>query len=155
MPYVKVRPVVQRKLRALCIKPYPLHPKGCPNYDHKRGCPPAAPFLNEAFDLLRSCYVVYHAFPLGRHVARMRRIHPEWSMRQLVCCLYWQGRARKLLEAEILRFSRNYPKLTVERCPEAMGLNVTETLRHAGVPIEWPPQEVALTVAFAGHSLLL
>ena len=35
-------------------------------------------------------------------------------------------------------------------CPEAMGLDVTTTLRNAGVEIEWPPVEKALQVAFVG-----
>ena len=69
----------------------------------------------------------------------------------MTCCLYWQPRARKFLETEIYRFCASRGGHVVTRCPEAMGLNVTETLRRAGVEMEWPPVNIALQVAFAAR----
>jgi hypothetical protein len=133
------------------VKPYPLHPKGCPNFGKKAGCPPAAPQLPKAFDLSGPCFLIVNVFDFGAHVAKMRAAHPGWSERQVTCCLYWQGTARKALEAEIDLFRMAHPGLTVERCPEAMGLNVTATLRAAGLEVEWPPVTRALQVAFAAR----
>ena len=35
-------------------------------------------------------------------------------------------------------------------CPEAMGVNVTATMKNIGVTLEWPPQEVVRKVAIIG-----
>lgn len=55
-----------------------------------------------------------------------------------------------VLEGEIEEFLLAHPGLVVTRCPEAMGVNVTETLAAAGVTLEWPPKKFALQVAIAG-----
>ena len=143
-------PVIMPAMRGLCVHPYPGHPRGCPNYGRKPGCPPNTRLLSEVYDLTRPCWLILNAFNLGAHVRRMKRKHPEWSDRQLVCCLYWQGTARKQLEAEIKRQLDFLEGVRVERCPEAMGLNVTATLAKLGIVLEWPPRKVAHQVAFAG-----
>ena len=154
MPFDRVIPVVDLRVRGLCVKPYPNHPGGCPNFNKKPGCPPAAPRLTEAFDLEQPCYAIWTSFNFGAHVAAMRVKHPDWSQRQLECCLYWQPKARKLLEAVIAAFRQahntNETCLRVERCPEAMGLDVTATMAKLGVVLEWPPQHYTTHVAFAG-----
>ena len=147
---LRVEPVYNAIVRGLCPRPYPLHPHGCPNFGKKEGCPPKAPRLPEVFDLTRPCYAILNAFNLGAHVAKMREKHPEWSPRQLECCLYWQPTARKQLEREISAFVVDHPGMVITRCPEAMGLNVTATLARLGVNLEWPPVEQATQVAFAG-----
>ena len=74
-------------------------------------------------------------------------------MRQLECCLYWQGTARKQLRQEITEFRKHHPAFkaykVVER-PEAMGLNVTATMASIGHELEWPPHHWVYKVAFAG-----
>lgn len=153
MPYAQVTPVINHAVRGLCVKPYPLHAKGCPNFGKKDGCPPAAPRLEDSFDLSLPTYVIWNAFPIGEHVRAMRTKHPEWSERQLYCCLYWQPTARKALEDEIQKFlngSRLVAARFVTRCPEAMGLDVSATMSSIGITLNWPPQELAYQVAFAG-----
>jgi hypothetical protein len=103
------------------VKPYPLHPKGCPNFGKKAGCPPAAPQLPAAFDLTRPCFAIFNVFDFAGHIAKMRAAHPDWSERQLTCCLYWQGTARKALEAEIAAFLGEHPGMEVNRCPRRSG----------------------------------
>ena len=149
--YVRINPVFDPSVRSVCTKPYPLHKKGCPNWGKKKGCPPSAPLLPDAFDLTGPCYLIINEFPIGEHVAKMRALHPDWSQRQLECCLYWQGTARKQLKAEIKTFLEAHPGniYRVETCPEAMGLNVTATMHQAGLKIEWPPVNVARQIAFA------
>jgi len=34
--------------------------------------------------------------------------------------------------------------------PEAMGVNVTETMKRVGIELEWPPVNVAYQIALAG-----
>jgi hypothetical protein len=154
-----VRPYVDARVRGLCARPYPLHSRGCPNFRKKRGCPPDAPMLYDVYDLTLATYAIWNVFALGDHVRSMRSRYPGWSERQLYCCLYWQPRARAQLEAEIAEFLKNGTRLVgadlVTRCPEAMGLDVTATMRTIrsqdnGVDLEWPPVERAVQVAFAG-----
>ncbi|HUS88307.1 MAG TPA: hypothetical protein VMW91_02880 [Desulfosporosinus sp.] len=35
-------------------------------------------------------------------------------------------------------------------CPEAMGVNVTATMKNLGIELEWPPQNVVHKVAIIG-----
>jgi len=163
MPFVCLTPaqiVVRPSVRGLCVRPYEGHPRGCPNYGKRATCPPDAPLLSTAFDLSAPAFLIWNVFPFGAHVAAMRAKHPEWSPRQLGCCLYWQGTARKQLRAEIARFrldSTRYDGVSiggyaVTTCPEAMGLDVTATCENVGVHLEWPPETSAVQVAFAGRA---
>jgi len=155
MPWKQVKPVVDSKVRELCTRRYPNHPRGCPNFDKKRGCPPSAPLIGRLLDLESPVYAVYNVFPLGQHVEKMRGRHPGWTERQLRNCLYWQGTARKSLKAEIEKFevTRDHGgKLVVVMTPEACGVNVTETMKQVGIELEWPPVQYALQIALVGLS---
>jgi len=154
MPFALVQPVVQLSVRSLCQKSYPGHPRGCPNWNKKEGCPPEAKPLGEIMDLTRPVYLVWNRFDLGAHIDRMRIKHPKWSERQLYCCLYWQRVARYQLEEEIVRSgSRGQCSGNlILRCPEAHGVNVTATMEAAGQrDMEWPPIRVAYQVALIGR----
>lgn len=82
------RVVIDPVVRALCCHPYPGHPRGCPNYNRKPGCPPGAPMFDDRMDLGRPVYAIINEFDLAAHMERMRQDHPDWSERQLTCCLY-------------------------------------------------------------------
>jgi len=153
MPYARVVPVVDLRVRGMCCLPYEGHPRGCPNYGVSARCPPKVANLADAYDLDGPFYVVWSAFPLGEHVAAMRARHPEWSERQLRCVLYWQGTARKRLRAEVAVFRGERPEVDwlVETTPEAMGLDVTRTVEQAGLVLPWPPGDVVYHVALAGR----
>jgi predicted metal-binding protein len=157
MPVVPVKLVIDHSVRSLCFKPYERHPKGCPNYKRCDRCPPTAPLIERIIDLSRPVVAIYNAFPLGRHVEQMRRKHTRWTERQLLNCLYWQGTARRHLKDEIAKFHEHMlcaqPGLryVVLTTPEACGVNVTETMRAAGVVLEWPARIVAHQVAIAGE----
>lgn len=154
MPWRKVQPVmidVPRSPAMLCIHPYPGHPNGCPNYNRKPGCPPKAQMLANVLRLDMPVFAIWNVFDLASHVERMRAKHPTWSQRQLVCCLYWQPGARKALARELVTFCREAGgETSIIRCPEAMGVNITETMRQVGVELEWPPVSRAVQVALAG-----
>jgi len=147
---IEVRPVIMGR-HDLCLKPYPNHKNGCPNYATKKGCPPGVPMFDIFYDLSKSIYAIYNVFDFKGHVDRMRERHPDWSKRQLECCLYWQGTGRKQLKELIEEFERPRPKgmFSITTVPEAMGVNVTKTMRNAGIVLEWPPVNVAYQIAMA------
>lgn len=151
--WAKCAPVFEPEVRKLCARPYPGHPRGCPNFGKRPTCPPAAPLLFDRFHRSGEFWLVWNRFDFGAHVARMREKHPRWSERQLRCCLYWQPAARKALHQQIRRFMLVHPGLAWTPCPEALGVNVTETLRRLGVPLEWPPTVSAYQVALAGQAM--
>jgi hypothetical protein len=66
--------VLDERVRQLCPKSYPLHPKGCPNYGKRTTCPPQARLWQAIYDLAAPVYAVVHEFDLGGHVARIVRI---------------------------------------------------------------------------------
>ncbi len=143
-------PTVSNIVRWLCRKPYHGHPKGCPNWGKRATCPPGALLLANILDLRKPIYVIYNRFPFGAHVAKMRAVHPEWSKRQVECCLYWQGTARKQLKARVREFALEHAGYKVLYVPEACGVNVTATMRLLDIELEWPPVTVAYQVALAG-----
>lgn len=161
--YKQIAPIIDNSVRELCTKPYPGHLKGCPNHGKRPSCPPQAPLLKDILILHPDVpiYIVWNKFPLWEHVAKLKYKHPDWSDRQLYCCLYWQGKARKQLREEVqdvLIAKRNIigmpfgPPLIGLSCPEAQGVNVTATMKAAGVNLEWPPREFAYQVALVGYA---
>ena len=81
----------------------------------------------------------------------MKINNPTWTHRQLVCCLYWQSRARKELLLHIKEFYKQYgTQYKVTTCPEAMGVNITDTMKNVGIILEWPPENVTYQIALAG-----
>lgn len=148
--WVEVEPVLDMRMRALCVKPYPRHPKGCPNYGKKDGCPPTAPKIDTVLDLTKPVFAIYNIFEFGKHCERMRRLKPGWSERQIRCCLYWQQTARKQLKAVIHRFLWAHPNLTVLDVPEACGINITKTMGAVGIELEWQPVNWTYQIVFTG-----
>jgi predicted metal-binding protein len=145
---VRVYPVIDYGVRELCHKPYPLHPRGCPNYNNRKRCPPKAPYFDQVYDLSKPVYAVVNEFDIGVHIAKMKLKHPTWSDRQLRCVLYWQGSARKQLKAQIRKELVALPGYMVTMTPEGMGVNVTKTMAEVGIILEWPPVHTARQIAF-------
>jgi len=155
MEAVPVVPVLNNAVRGLCLKPYHGHKKGCPNYGKADRCPPNAKLLWDIIDKDKPVLCVYNKFPFGEHVAKMKKLHPEWSQKQCECCLYWQGTARKQLKEKIKRavdgrglFGNTLEILTT---PEACGVDVTATMKRIGIDLEWPPKKFTYQVAIIGY----
>jgi hypothetical protein len=110
--------------------------------------------FGDRIDVRQMVFAIVNHFDFRAHVERMHDAHPRWSQRQLECCLYWQSRARKQLSGMVKDFLREHPGNIVDPCPEAGGVNVTETLRLAGVNLEWPPRKIACQVALAGYPIV-
>jgi len=83
----------------------------------------------------------------------MREKHPEWSERQLRCCLYWQHTARRQLRTKVADLLTQHPGLVAVFVPEACGVNVTATMASIGIALEWPPVQFAYQVALVGSPL--
>ena len=145
--------VIDYSVRDLCTRPYPNHPKGCPNFGKRTICPPKCPYIEDWFDISQGFWIVWIEFDFAAYRLKMQKKHPNWSQRQVNCCLYWQGTANKMLresvqDLEYYLKGRGNWKTTY--CPEAMGVNITATVKQLGVTLEWPPQNVVHKIAFIG-----
>ncbi len=138
------------EFQELCARPYHGHPRGCPNHGRRLSCPPRAPLIDQVLDLSQQVYVIATRFDLGAHVRRMRERHPEWSERQLYCCLYWQGTARKAHRADVEWARGMWSIQRVIATPEGHGVNVTALMAANGVALEWPPRKYTWVVSVGG-----
>jgi len=148
--WIEVNPAVDYSVRKLCFQPYINHPKGCPNYKKRGDCPPKSLLIENIFDLTKPTYFIYNKFDFKSHCDRMKSKHPEWSKRQVECCLYWQGTARKQLNETIRLFLRQYPQYSINKTPEGCGVNITKTMKQGGISLEWPPKNVTYQIVMAG-----
>ena len=145
--------VIDKSVRGLCVHPYPNHPKGCPNFGKRITCPPQVGLINEVFDIGRGFWIVWINFDFKSHCNKMKRKHPNWSQRQKECCLYWQGTANKMLRKavqDVKYYLEGTGNWKITYCPEAMGVNVTVTMKNIGIELEWPPKNIVRKVALFG-----
>lgn len=142
--------VIDPSVRALCVRPYSNHPKGCPNFGKRSSCPPQARLVTDVFSMEAGFWLVWIEFDFATHCRKMREKHPEWSQRQIECCLYWQNTANKMLREVVTKFYKEHCNWRGTTCPEAMGINVTESMRQIGIKLEWPPLNIVRKVALFG-----
>ena len=140
--------VVNLDARDWCKIPYPRHPKGCPNYGHKEVCPPTAPIIFDFIDTKLPMRLVAVEFDLAAHIRRMLIRHPRWTEPQTRNVLYWQGSVNKRLRISCERYK--IPGTVVTLCPEAMGVNVLQTAKNLGIPIESRPKFKVFKIALMG-----
>ena len=147
-----VAPVIDPAVRNVCRAPYPGHPRGCPNWG-REGCPPGARPPHKLIDLDDEVLLVAVSFNPAGHAAEMRRRHPRWSDRQCRNLLYWQGRVKKQLReaAQAVLESRGSGFRSVD-CPEACGVNMTETAAQAGIRLKWPPRQTVWKMVLVGRT---
>lgn len=151
MMWMVVKPVVDLSVRFMCLQKYTNHPKGCPNYEQKDGCPPYAPTIYELINPQLPVWVIWNVFDFAGHCERMKEKHPHWSKRQIACCLYWQPKARKELRETIKQFEIRQPqKHHIVMNPEGAGVNVTATMKSIGIKLQWPPVNKTYQVVLAG-----
>ena len=167
--FIKIKPIIDYSVRGLCKLSYSGNTKGCPNFNHKEGCPPSALFFDKVFDMNKSIFVIYNKYDLKGFADKMRTKHPGISKKQAECCLYWQNTARKSLTKKVITFlscHENYfvcmaPYRGIEKDlgkykdnvifspPEAMGVSLTLTMKTIGIELEWPPENVTYQIAIA------
>lgn len=136
--------VCHRAIQELCAKPYPGHPKGCPNTAH---CS-VRPFFLDRYSAM--VHVVALEFNFGDYLAMMAKKHPDWSDRKLRCPLYWQGHLRKELRDYVAKHPvKGHRAFWI---PEASGVNVTETCKNVGLELQWPPMDKSyMVVLYVKH----
>ncbi len=155
MNWMGVQPVMDPMAYKWCRAPYPRHPKGCPQWGAREGCPPRTEDISKMIHIHPGCgcWAVFNRFDLGAHAARRREKFPNASDAQIYNLLYWQPTARKQLAAHLSLFYRERPSsdgwVTIVR-PEAHGVNVTKTMQAVGIRLEWPPRKWAYQIAFVG-----
>lgn len=146
---ITYRPEMQCKW---CVMPYPRHPKGCPRFGKKEECPPRSKIVNEIFDLSKPMYIIGFRFNINKHMAKLKKRHPNWSDSQLRCILYWQPKVRKKLKLIIEQFKEKYPNLEVDIKPEAKAVDVTATMKSVGIILDWSSNaKYVWQVAIAGE----
>jgi hypothetical protein len=119
-----------------------------------------APLFEDVFDTSQNIWALWAEYDIAYHRERQRERHPGWSERALVNPRHWQGTVRKFLREKAqqlleiaagcqprLRDSQGFFYTT---CPEAMGVNVTATMKNVGVRLEWPPKEITRLIYLAG-----
>jgi hypothetical protein len=147
---ILTKPIIDSSVRSLCRNPYPGHRNGCPNWNRRPTCPPQAKLLPDILDLSKPVYCIYNVFDLSAHLAKMHAKHPNWTDRQIRCCLYWQSKARKELREKLKLFLSEHPEFIVLTTPEACGVDVDATMASLGAKLEWPPVSLAYQVALVG-----
>lgn len=130
-----------------CTLPYPGHPNGCPWYGKRVECPPFAPYF---LDLYKpKVYIAFMRFDFRQYLDTKSYLHPGWTERALRNPRHFQEHLRwglknfvnsKLTEPDFENFPAEYN-------PEAMGVNIYLTARHAGIELEWPPRKNMYRVA--------
>lgn len=149
----KISPLLisyKKGIQSLCRNHYPNHPKGCPNYGKKDGCPPNQPLISEVLNLRKGVYLIYTEFDVGKHARRMQKMHPDWSKRQVYCCLYWQPTARKIQREEETKAKEEYGLGKIVDSPEAHGVNLSLLMKNIGVELEWPPRKITRLISLGG-----
>jgi len=86
-------------------------------------------------------------FDLTDHVKRIGRAHPSWTEKAIYNPRYWQARARRLHEYEIVDFLELNPNHSIERSPEGSGINVDQLCKSLGIILEWPPRKLTRIVS--------
>jgi len=151
---IKINPEIikyNKKIQTLCVNKYPQHPKGCPNYGKKQGCPPNTPLINNILNFDKPVYLIYTEFNIGEHAQKLKQKHPDWSERQIYCCLYWQPKARKFQRQEEERAKKEYNLEKITNSPEAHGINVGLLMKKIGINLEWPPRKITRLVSLGGY----
>lgn len=158
IPVDTVARLTSEDRNALCLRPYPGHRAGCPNYRRKHGCPPTAPPLDQLIVAPGPgqpfrMHIVVQPFDLGGFARMMKDTHQGWSWAQCRNSRYWQATVMKALRKaayDAAKGPNGRYLLRVVEVPEAHGVNVTETCRRVGVELEWPPVYVVRKVMLLG-----
>lgn len=119
-----------------CQLPYPNHPKGCPYYDNKVGCPPNQPPILDMLNVNKPKYFIYSEFDVLSHMKRMKGKHPHWTKRQQRNVLYWQPKNRKILRQRVEEQRQVYGFDLILYVPEAHGVNIYATAYKNGLTLQ-------------------
>ena len=144
------------------VQSYCNNPKfKCPYYGHSWACPPEAPYLEDEIMKYENFYLIYTKLNLKNdsrkenrkkyNYNKMRKIM-EREMEKFIILhqnkfneirILWDGHCR-ICEKENLKCSIDddspcrYPD-KIRYSMEAVGINVSQTVKNVDIDIEWPP----------------
>lgn len=149
--------VYDTEIQCLCTRPFYKHPRGCPNYNKKDGCPPNQLLINNVLDFEKDLYVIYTEFPVEKFAKRMKKRHLKWSQRQIYNPRLWQSHARKLQRIEEVKVMKENGLTKIILSPEAHGVNVTELMKNIGISLkwEWPPEHMLKNKAYLNNTVYI
>ena len=138
--------------RSMCIRPYHNHPKGCPNFGKKEGCPPNIPMFDQVYDLTKPIYLIINEFNLLEHVNSIKKIHPDWSSYQLYNSRYWQGKSVSINKKVSYAWLNAHPNLVLTNWVENMGVDLIKTLRQVNIDLIFNEKlEIARRISCVGE----
>lgn len=126
-----------KEVNRQCIQPYWKHPKGCPNFNSKEGCPPGILHIEDEYDLNKPIFLLAARFPFLKFISEKKIQHPDWSMRALINQRHWQPTSKKNFWENVELFLQEHPEYNVLRNPEGQGVNIPGTARNCGIDIQW------------------
>lgn len=126
-----------KTVHQLCTQQYPKHKKGCPNFNHKEGCPPHIQHISQQYDL-ESINILLLKFPFSYYITLKQQEHPDWSLRALSNQRHWQNHLKGTLNEYWKNIKDKYPGYKLIKNPEAQGVNVDETLKELNIDLQWP-----------------
>lgn len=140
--------ILSNKTRTWCKLPYPDHPKGCPNYNQRKICPPKAPLFKQ---IIKPPYtLVAVKFNLEKHVKKIKAKHPNWSNKQARCVLYWQNKVNKKLKQLSEETASKIRNSIILYKPEANGVNLFKTCKKIGLTLRPNPQKILWKMSIIG-----
>lgn len=148
-----VEAVCDPQMIAHCLDPYHDHAKGCPNWGHKKGCPPNVRHFSKVYS--KEVYIVAVRFNFAEYLNLRREIHPDWTERALRNPRHWQGHVRHELNEFLFEYLSKYPEIDGEVIfnPEAMGVNLFETCEKVGIHLEQTPNNNVYKIALIAYRL--
>lgn len=135
------------KTREWCRLPYPGHPRGCSdNYGKCETCPPSTPYRVDILEKHDKFVLVHATFDINAYAEEMRKVHPDWSERQLRNSRLWQSQLKSKMKAVIA--GMEYDELLgagsgFDGRPsmEAAGIFVLATLHRNKIPFDVKARE--------------
>ena len=146
----------------LKVQSYCKNPKYiCPYYGHSWACPPVAPYLEKEIMSYKKYYLIYIKFDLNKKEEKgisnqfdynymreimeveMEKFLQEYQGKLKELRVLWDGHCRicekENKECSIeLDIPCRYPD-EIRYSMEAVGINVTQTVKNIDLDIEWPP----------------
>ena len=148
-----VEAVCDPSIIAHCKDPYSDHPKGCPNWGCKEGCPPGVRYFPSVYS--KEVYIAAVRFNFAEYLSMRRRVHPDWTERALRNPRHWQGHVRSERNRFLFEYLSTHPEIDGEIVlnSEAMGVNLFETCAKAGIFLERKPQYNEYTITLIANRL--
>jgi predicted metal-binding protein len=148
-----VEVVCDPRIKAHCLDPYHAHPKGCPNWNYKAGCPPHVPYFPDIYST--EVYIAAVRFNFAEYLSKKRIVHPDWTDRALRNPRHWQNHIRSEMRQFLFSYLTEHPEIDGEILtnPEALGVNVFATCAKAGLTLEQTPEKFVYQVVLIANKL--